>query len=149
MQAAALGTRLAALVELDAQSYEAVSAAYKLPKETPEQETHAQGGDHRRADRRERGAARDGARVRGGRVARGDRRDQGERERRADAGVAALLAEAACKGAAFNVKVNVDALDDSASAHGLLEAARTFVGVASEAAARAAALVGGKESAKG
>jgi hypothetical protein len=38
--------------------------------------------------------------------------------------------------------VNVDALDDTASAHGLLEAAETFVGVAREAAARAAATVG-------
>ena len=62
---------------------------------------------------------------------------------RADAGVAALMAEAGCRGAAFNVKVNVDALDDSAAAKGLTEAAETFVRTASEAAKRTAALVQG------
>jgi formiminotetrahydrofolate cyclodeaminase len=62
---------------------------------------------------------------------------------RADAGVAALVAEAACRGAAFNVKVNVDALDDSAAAKGLTEAAETFVHTASEAAKRTAELVQG------
>jgi hypothetical protein len=39
------------------------------------------------------------------------------------------------------VKVNVDALDNSAAAHGLLEAAETFVRAASDAAKRAAELV--------
>ena len=60
---------------------------------------------------------------------------------RADAGVAALMAEAGCRGAAFNVKVNVDSLDDSAAAHGLTEAAESFVRAASEAAKRTAELV--------
>ena len=39
LKAASLGQRLAELVDLDAQSYDAVSMAYKLPKATPEQET--------------------------------------------------------------------------------------------------------------
>ena len=65
------------------------------------------------------------------------------RTRASDAGVAALIAEAGCRGAAFNVKVNVDALDDSAAAHGLTEAAETFVRAASEAAKRTAELVQG------
>jgi hypothetical protein len=39
------------------------------------------------------------------------------------------------------VKVNVDALDDSAGAHGLTEAAETFVRTASAAAKRTAELV--------
>jgi len=53
------------------------------------------------------------------------------------------MAEAACRGAAFNVKVNVDSLDDSSAAHGLTEAAENFVRTASAAAARTAALVQG------
>jgi formiminotetrahydrofolate cyclodeaminase len=57
--------------------------------------------------------------------------------------VAALMAEAGCRGAAFNVKVNVDALDDSAAAKGLTEAAENFVRAASEAAKRTATLVQG------
>jgi glutamate formiminotransferase/formiminotetrahydrofolate cyclodeaminase len=140
-QAAVLGNRLAELVDLDAQSYEAVSAAYKLPKSTPEQE----------AMRR---AAITAALIGASEVPLESARacaeiaslaaiaaTKGNVNARADAGVAALMAEAGCRGAAFNVKANVDALDDSASAHGLLEAAETFVGVASEAAARAAVLV--------
>jgi formiminotetrahydrofolate cyclodeaminase len=62
---------------------------------------------------------------------------------RADAGVAALMAEAGCRGAAFNVKVNVDALEDSGAAHGLTEAAENFVKAASAAAKRTAELVSG------
>jgi glutamate formiminotransferase/formiminotetrahydrofolate cyclodeaminase len=142
VQAAALGKRLAELVDLDAQSYEAVSAAYKLPKATPEQETM-------------RKAAITAALIGASEVPLESARacaeiaslaaitaSKGNVNARADAGVAALMAEAGCRGAAFNVKVNVDALDDRASAHGLLEAAETFVGVAREAAARAAATVG-------
>ncbi len=66
---------------------------------------------------------------------------KGNSNARSDAGVAALMAEAGCRGAAFNVKVNVDALADSAAAHGLTEAAENFVRDASDAAKRTAALV--------
>src|SRR6185437_2416483 len=141
VQAAALGKRLAELVDLDAQSYEAVSAAYKLPKVTPEQETM-------------RKAAITAALIGASEVPLESARAcaeiaslaaiaaaKGNVNARADAGVAALMAEAGCRGAAFNVKVNVDALDDAASAHGLLEAAQAFVDVAREAAVRAAATV--------
>jgi glutamate formiminotransferase / formiminotetrahydrofolate cyclodeaminase len=140
-QAGSLGERLAQLVDLDAQSYEAVSAAYKLPKTTPEQETM-------------RKAAITAALIGASEVPLETARacatvaemaemaaTKGNVNARADAGVAALMAEAACRGAAFNVKVNVDALDDSAAAHGLTEAAENFVRTASEAAKRTAALV--------
>jgi len=142
-QAASLGQRLAQLVDLDAQSYEAVSAAYKLPKATPEQETM-------------RKAAITAALIGASEVPLETARacatvaelaemaaTKGNVNARADAGVAALMAEAACRGAAFNVKVNVDSLDDSAAAHGLTEAAENFVRTASAAAARTAALVQG------
>ncbi len=143
LQAAALGQRLAQLVDLDAQSYEAVSAAYRLPKATPEQETM-------------RKAAITAALIGASEVPLETARacatvaelaemaaTKGNSNARADAGVAALMAEAGCRGAAFNVKVNVDALDDSGAAHGLTEAAESFVRRASEAAQRTAELVQG------
>ncbi|HSU94183.1 MAG TPA: glutamate formimidoyltransferase [Gemmatimonadaceae bacterium] len=142
-QASSLGERLAQLVDLDAQSYEAVSAAYKLPKATPEQESM-------------RKAAITASLIGASEVPLETARAcatvaelaeiaaaKGNVNARADAGVAALMAEAACRGAAFNVKVNVDSLDDSAAAHGLTEAAENFVRAASAAAARTAALVQG------
>ncbi|MGH7622025.1 MAG: glutamate formimidoyltransferase [Gemmatimonadaceae bacterium] len=141
VQAAALGKRLAELVDLDAQSYEAVSAAYKLPKATPEQETNRKAaitaaliGASEVPLETARACAEIGslAEIAAAR---------GNVNARADAGVAALLADAGCRGAAFNVKVNVDALDESAQARGLLEAAETFVKTASGAAGRTAALV--------
>jgi glutamate formiminotransferase/formiminotetrahydrofolate cyclodeaminase len=140
-QAASLGQRLAQLVELDAQSYEAVSAAYKLPKATPEQESNRKAAitaaligasevplETARACATVASLAEVAAR-------------QGNANARSDAGVAALMAEAGCRGAAFNVKVNVDALDDSDAAHGLTEAAENFVRDASDAAKRTAELV--------
>jgi glutamate formiminotransferase/formiminotetrahydrofolate cyclodeaminase len=143
VKAASLGQRLAELVDLDAQSYEAVSMSYKLPKATPEQETL-------------RKAAITAALIGASEVPLETARAcatvaelaesaalKGNTNARSDAAVAALMAEAACRGAAFNVKVNVDALDDSAAAHGLTEAAENFVRTASGAAMRTAALVQG------
>ena len=143
LQAASLGQRLAELVDLDAQSYDAVSMAYKLPKATPEQETL-------------RKAAITAALIGASEVPFETARAcatvaelaevaalTGNSNARSDAAVAALMAEAACRGAAFNVKVNVDALDDSAAAHGLTEAAENFVKTASAAAKRTAELVRG------
>jgi len=44
-----------------------------------------------------------------------------------DAGVAALLAQAACKGAAYNVRVNVQALDDKSKGETLAREAERLV----------------------
>jgi glutamate formiminotransferase / formiminotetrahydrofolate cyclodeaminase len=142
-QAAALGHRLTELVDLDAQSYGAVSAAYRLPKGTPEQE-------------QTRAAAITAALIGASEVPLETARAcatlaslaetaalQGNINARADAGVGALLAEAGCRGAAFNVRANVSALDAAAGGRGLLEAAETFVRAASDAARRTAALVQG------
>jgi len=58
-----------------------------------------------------------------------------------DAGVAALLAEAGCKGAAYNVRINVASLSDRSAGEPLEQEAIDLVAVASKAAASASAIV--------
>jgi glutamate formiminotransferase/formiminotetrahydrofolate cyclodeaminase len=58
-----------------------------------------------------------------------------------DAGVAALLAEAACRGAAYNVRINVNSLSDKNAGRALSEAATEFVKETSAHAKRAIAAV--------
>ena len=58
-----------------------------------------------------------------------------------DAGVAAFLAEAGCRGAAYNVQINVSGMAESPEARELEAQARALVARASEAAQRAAAAV--------
>jgi glutamate formiminotransferase/formiminotetrahydrofolate cyclodeaminase len=120
-------------VERDAEAYAAVSAAYKLPK------------DHDPAARTEAiqtallGAAEvplETARLcaEAGTLA-ATVAAKGNANAITDAGVAALLAEAGCRGAAFNVRINVTSLADrSRGAHLEAEAAELV-----ERAARSAA----------
>jgi glutamate formiminotransferase/formiminotetrahydrofolate cyclodeaminase len=134
---AGLGQRLIELVALDAQSYAAVSAAYKLPKDTPEQQE-------------KRSAAITAALVGASEVPLETARaaaevaslaeiaaSKGNINAVSDAGVAALLAEAACRGAAYNVRINVASLSDPEAGRALSEAAAEFVRQASESAKRA------------
>ena len=58
-----------------------------------------------------------------------------------DAGVAALLAEAACKGADYNVRVNVSALDDPVKGARLASESRELVKTVADLAAKVAAKV--------
>ena len=137
-RAAALVTRLRELVTLDAQSYAAVSAAYKLPKDTPEQ-------------RAQRDAAITAALIGASEVPLETARacagvaalaelvaTKGNPSAVSDAGVSALLADAACRGAAYNVRINVASLADPTKGHALIEAVSEFVREASAAAARVA-----------
>ena len=57
------------------------------------------------------------------------------------AGVAALLAHAAAAGAGYNVRVNVQALDDKSKGEHLAREAAELVKKASEFAERAASIV--------
>jgi glutamate formiminotransferase/formiminotetrahydrofolate cyclodeaminase len=133
-RAAAAGQRLTQLVELDAQAYTAVSAAYKLPKDTPEQIA-------------QRDAAITAALIGASEVPLETARacadvaalaevvaTRGNQNAVSDAGVAALLADAACRGAAYNVRINVAALPDRAAGRALVEAAEEFVRVTGERA---------------
>lgn len=146
LQASALRRALTTLVERDAQSYEGVRAAYQLPKDTD-----AQQSDRTTAIREALiGAAevpletaRTAVEVAALAAALAER---GNSNAVSDACVAALLAEAACKGAVLNVRINVVSLDEEGTARGatlasearkLLDAAAMHARIAEAAAERA------------
>lgn len=117
-QAAALRAQLETLVETDASVFEGVRAARRLPKDTPEALA-------RRAD------ALRAAWLHAATVPLHTARlavdvaqlaavlaEQGNPNAAGDAAVAALLAEAACRGLALNVRLNVAGLDDAGAEAG-------------------------------
>jgi glutamate formiminotransferase/formiminotetrahydrofolate cyclodeaminase len=134
---AELSQRLNELVALDAQSYTAVSSAYKLPKDTPEQQEKRAAAITAALI----GASEvplETARAAAGVAALAEvAASRGNTNAVSDAGVAALLAEAACRGAAYNVRINVAGLSDPEAGRALAEAAAEFVRQASESARRA------------
>jgi len=141
LDAADVGNQLAALVEADAQAYTAVSDAYKLPKEPDdaavrrsEAITEALLG----ASRVPLDTARACARVAelAATVA-----VKGNTNAVSDAGVAALLAEAACRGAAYNVRINIAALEDKSRGASLAAEATDLVARTGKFAAQAIAAV--------
>jgi formiminotetrahydrofolate cyclodeaminase len=134
LDAAALVTRLSALVSRDAAAFAEVSAAYKLPNEP---------GDA--AARRSQAVTKAllGAAEVPLETARACVRaaelavvvaTKGNTNAGSDAGVAALLAEAGCRGAALNVRINVASLEDRSLGAGLLEESNQLVRQASERA---------------
>lgn len=123
LEAAELRTKLGALVEADARSYTAVSDAYKLPKEPEDARvrraeaiTAALLGASRVPLETARACARVAALA-------AEVATKGNANAVSDAGVAALMADAACRGAVYNVRINVAALaDKSAGAELVAEA---------------------------
>lgn len=118
LQGSALRRQLAGLVERDAASYERVRAAYAMPKEP------ADAADARSAAIREAllyaaevplETARAAVDVAALAAACAER---GNSNAVSDACVAALMAEAACKGAVLNVRINVASLDDAGTEAG-------------------------------
>ena len=139
--AAALGIELQQLIERDARAYESVTTAYKLPKDTDEQA-------------RLRTDAIDGALVYAAQVPLETARacaavaklaaaaaERGNVNAASDAGVAALIAEAACRGAVYNVKINMSSMADKSRGVELVKEADKVLREAGEYAALATAAV--------
>jgi glutamate formiminotransferase/formiminotetrahydrofolate cyclodeaminase len=129
--------RLAELKEEDAAAYAAVSESYKLPKETAEQQATRdaaiQAGLMKAAEvpletARWCGEVAELAAVCA---------NKGNTNAVSDAGVAALLAEAACRGAAYNVRINVVAMPDRAKGAPLAKEAERLVASCAASAKRA------------
>ncbi|HEX7122382.1 MAG TPA: glutamate formimidoyltransferase [Gemmatimonadaceae bacterium] len=141
IQAAELVTQLSELVKRDADAYARVTAAYKLPKEPEDAAAR-------------RAAAIDDALVGAAEVPLETAKacvavaalaaaaaERGNVNAVSDAGVAALLAEAACRGAAYNVRINVTAMGDRSRGEPLAREAAALVRQASEHARRAVEMV--------
>jgi glutamate formiminotransferase/formiminotetrahydrofolate cyclodeaminase len=127
VRAAALGNTLSALVDRDAAAYAAVTAAYRLPAGSPDEESS-------------RAAKIDEALVAAAAVpletaaACAEVADlalvvaeRGNANATSDAGIAALLGEAGCIGASYNVRINVVALGDKSLGASLESDARKLV----------------------
>jgi formiminotetrahydrofolate cyclodeaminase len=141
LKAVSLANTLESLVKRDAEAYSLVSDAYKLPKEPPDAATlrlQAVTKALLKAAEVPLETARVAADVAdlAAIVA-----EKGNSNAITDAGVAALLAEAACKGASYNVRVNVSALEDKAKGEPLAREAKELVGRATAAAAKTTAIV--------
>jgi glutamate formiminotransferase / formiminotetrahydrofolate cyclodeaminase len=141
LKAVSLGNTLSALVKRDAEAYSHVSEAYKLPKEPADAAAR-------------RAVAVTTALLKAAEVPLETARasvevaqlaatvaEKGNTNAVTDAGVAALLAQAACRGAAYNVRVNVQALDDKSKGESLTREAEKLVKKAAELAEQATAAV--------
>ena len=141
VRAAGLVNTLASLVKRDADAYSEVSAAYALPKESE-------------ADQEARERAIQSALVKAADVPLETARacaevaelalvavERGNTNAASDAGVAALLADAGCRGASYNVRINAMSITDKATAQRLNEEIAEVVRRASDLAAKVAARV--------
>ena len=141
LKAVSLGNTLASLVKRDAEAYSLVSEAYKLPKEPADaaaRRSEAVTNALLKAAEVPLETARASVEVAqiAALVA-----EKGNTNAVTDAGVAALLAQAACKGAAYNVRVNVQALDDKSKGETLAREAERLVKKSGELAERATSAV--------
>jgi glutamate formiminotransferase/formiminotetrahydrofolate cyclodeaminase len=137
-RAETLRATLVRLGDEDAAAFDAVSRAFAIPKDREAERTAAIQAALLGASRvplETLRAARDVAAL-AARAA-----EVGNRNAVSDAGVAALLAGAAARGAAYNVRINVAGMSDAAAAAPLVAEAQRLVEEARADADRAAALV--------
>ncbi|MBV6521056.1 MAG: hypothetical protein MNPFHGCM_01179 [Gemmatimonadaceae bacterium] len=142
-RAAALGNELSGLIAKDGAAYGLVMDAYKLPKDTDAQlaaRTRAIDDALVEAAQVPLETVRACAAV--ARLAR-TAAEKGNVNAASDAAVAALLAHAACNGAAYNVRINVASLTDRARGTALVNEAREIVSAAAADADAAIAVVEG------
>ena len=141
LKAAALGNQLAALVKRDAEAYAQVSKAYKLPKEPADaaaRRTSAVTNALVKAAEVPLETARAAVEVAQLAALVGEK---GNTNAVTDAGVAALLAHASARGAAYNVRVNVQAMEDKSRGEPLAREAEQLAKKAGELAERTTAIV--------
>ena len=141
LKATALVTQLQELVVRDAKAYEAVTIAYKLPKDNEEQaalRTTAIDGALVGAAQVPLETARACAAVAG---LAAEAAEHGNTNAASDAGVAALLAEAACRGAVYNVRINVSSMTNKSRGTPLAVEAEEILKDASKYAAAATSVV--------
>ncbi len=127
VRAAALGNTLAGLVARDAAAYGVVAAAYKLPSGAEAQQlakTARVDDALMHAAEVPLETARACAEVAELALAVAER---GNANAASDAGVAALLAEAGCVGAGYNVRINVSALSDKTRGAAMSREAKQLV----------------------
>ena len=141
LKAVALGNQLTSLVKRDAEAYALVSEAYKLPKEPADaaaRRSETVTNALLKAAEVPLETARAAVEVAqlAALVA-----EKGNTNAVTDAGVAALLAAAAARGAAYNVRVNVQALEDKSRGQSLAREAEQLVKKAGEHAERATSIV--------
>ena len=141
LKAVGLGNQLASLVKRDAEAYALVSETYKLPKEPADaaaRRSEAVTAALLKAAEvpLETARAAVGVAELAALVA-----EKGNTNAVTDAGVAALLAAAAARGAAYNVRVNVQALEDKSKGQSLAREAAQLVKRASDFAERATSIV--------
>jgi glutamate formiminotransferase/formiminotetrahydrofolate cyclodeaminase len=139
--ARALGERLGALVHEDADAFGKVSAAYKLPKDVGAAATARDEAIQvallkaAQVPLETARACSDVARLAVTCAAKGNVNTV------SDAGVAALLAEAACRGAAYNVQINAASLADRPKGEELADEVNALVDATRASAAVATARV--------
>jgi glutamate formiminotransferase/formiminotetrahydrofolate cyclodeaminase len=140
--AKALAERLSALVQEDAEAYGLVSVAYKLPKDgemAAEREVAIQAALRKAAEvpLETARACSDVAKLAATCAVKGNVNTL------SDSGVAALLAEAACRGAAYNVWINVASMSDRAAGEALTTEVDALVEATRASASAATAHVEG------
>ncbi len=141
LEAVALGNELTRLVAADASAYTLVSEAYKLPKESPAQMTLRDAAIQRAlVEASEVPLLTAVACARVAELA-AICADKGNTNAASDAGVSALLAEASCRGAVYNVRINVASMSDKHAGAPLAAKAAAALQQAHDAAARATAAV--------
>jgi len=141
VRAAGLGNTLSSLAARDASAYAIVAAAYKIPADSE-------------AQQRDKTSKIDDALMHAAEVPLETARtcadvaelalavaERGNTNAASDAGVAALLAEAGCVGASYNVRINVGSLSDKSRGAALSKQASDHVQRTRELARRTAAIV--------